>query len=753
MCHSPKASVRMSVTPAFPGGIMKYLPSMLLVLVCFFSTGASATSYYVATNGNDGYSGTIDSPWRHVKYALSKLHAGDTLYLRSGTYYETSTTVGLKGTPSAWITVQSYPGERAVIDGGVPDFASAPNSGWTLVDAFTGLYRSVNANFSGSDLTANATIGGWLLDSNTQLVHYGHSTGETPDSLESTNFTVNGFNPVYIGPGLQLRGDGHVYIRLDPNPYNRLDANGNATLPDIPTDTDPNYNRISVFLTGTLYTLDGAAYLMFQDIDFVDAITLFRLKNSANNIHFDQDFFRYGTYGIVSDLGAANNVEIGYSEFTNGVPPWMRWTDVKDIDVEDSPAYPEFQSVAIDGLPSSFDVHDNYLHKIFDGVHFKDGTANVSFVNNSIFLSHDDAFEISPLVSDVEIAHNMMRHVHNGFGIDRSSTCTGAGIIYMHHNVMDTSASQRQGREGSAKLSQYPLWAPYSPFASHGSGCDTYQLRFYNNTVVGRHPSNNNPLGPSNMTASPSLYVYNNLWYAIDNVSALSKHLESSGAHYDGDAFWQPAPNGQHLLYDFGVSSSSSFDSVASYVSTPGTTWLKHSIQTDPGLSLNAIDSDSIDPTTAWAIYQPTADQIFTVGLDTTGLGWPEGDGITYRGAVDFQPSGTTSTTSSTTSTTSSTTTSTTTTTLPPSTQLSAPTNVRARVFKNHINLAWTAPDQGVAAGYQVYRNGTLIGTTRNTTYSDKNIEPSTTYTYTVVAYDAAGDTSGPSQPVSVRTR
>lgn len=596
---------------------------------------ATGNSYYVAPNGSNSNPGTIDQPWQSVKYSLTKLSPGDTLYLRGGTYYnEGGTTISLKGTSSSWITIQSYSGEKAIIDGGVPDFINAPNSAWELVDSATGLYRSVSSNFSGSDLSSNATLGGWLLDSNNQLVHYGKSTSETPDSLNSTNYTVNGYNPVYIGPGVQLRGDGHVYIRLSPNSYNQLDQNGNPTLPQIPADTNPNNNRISIFTTGALYTLSGASYIAFKNIDFVHAVNLFNLQSGTNHIFFDHDYFKFGSYGINSEpTSGTSDIEIASSEFTNGVPDWLRWTDAKNASYDDSPAYPEFQSVAINGTPSNFYIHDNYIHHVFDGLHFKGGTVNARFINNIIEVSHDDAFEVNPDVQNVEIAHNMMRHVHNGFGVNRSSSCTGVGIINMHHNVMDASKAQRQGREGNSRISQYPLWSPYSPFASHGSGCDTYKLRFYNNTIVGRRAvSSSDSLGPRNMTASPDLYVYNNIWYAINNVSALSNHQESSGAHYDGDAFWQANPSGQPLFYNFGTGSN--FSSLSVYTGTAGTTWLKAGIQTDPGFSVTAIDSNNHDPATVWNIYKPTNPAIFTTGVDTTGLGWSEGDGITYRGAV-----------------------------------------------------------------------------------------------------------------------
>ena len=81
--------------------------------------------------------------------------------------------------------------------------------------------------------------------------------------------------------------------------------------------------------------------------------------------------------------------------------------------------------------------------------------------------------------------------------------------------------------------------------------------------------------------------------------------------------------------------------------------------------------------------------------------------------------------------------------TQPPAT---VPANLQATVISSsQINLSWSAltdNDIGVI-GYNIYRNGTQLTTTANTSYSDTGLSPSTTYAYTVSAYDAAGDESG----------
>jgi len=90
----------------------------------------------------------------------------------------------------------------------------------------------------------------------------------------------------------------------------------------------------------------------------------------------------------------------------------------------------------------------------------------------------------------------------------------------------------------------------------------------------------------------------------------------------------------------------------------------------------------------------------------------------------------------------------------PDTTPPTAPTALTATVMgATRIDLAWAAStDNGTIAGYRVRRGGVELATVQGTTYSDTTVQPSTTYTYDVVAVDAAGNVSAPSAPVSATT-
>lgn len=74
-------------------------------------------------------------------------------------------------------------------------------------------------------------------------------------------------------------------------------------------------------------------------------------------------------------------------------------------------------------------------------------------------------------------------------------------------------------------------------------------------------------------------------------------------------------------------------------------------------------------------------------------------------------------------------------------------------VSSSQINLSWTAAtdDMGVA-GYRIFRGGTQVGSSITTTYSDAGLTANTSYSYTVLAYDAAGNLSNQSTSASATT-
>ena len=77
----------------------------------------------------------------------------------------------------------------------------------------------------------------------------------------------------------------------------------------------------------------------------------------------------------------------------------------------------------------------------------------------------------------------------------------------------------------------------------------------------------------------------------------------------------------------------------------------------------------------------------------------------------------------------------------------SVPTGLTATAVSiSQINLSWTASTDDVGVtGYKIFRNGAQVNTSVNTSFSDTGLASGTSYTYTVSAYDGAGNNSSQS--------
>jgi hypothetical protein len=86
----------------------------------------------------------------------------------------------------------------------------------------------------------------------------------------------------------------------------------------------------------------------------------------------------------------------------------------------------------------------------------------------------------------------------------------------------------------------------------------------------------------------------------------------------------------------------------------------------------------------------------------------------------------------------------------------STPTSLKATApTGNRVDLSWSAASDNVGVdGYTIYRDGAKLDTVGGSTlsYSDTTVAPGSTHSYTVDAFDASGNHSAQSSPVSVTT-
>nr|WBO79614.1 carbohydrate-binding protein [Streptomyces sp. SBE_14.2] len=151
------------------------------------STPPAGTTLYVAPNGTDSAAGTQSAPTT-LTSAISRISAGGTIYVRGGTYHQSSTITipaGNNGTSGARTTLAAYPGETPVLNFSAQSESSS-NRGLQLNASYWHIKGLVveragdNGIFvGGSDNVIERTVTRFNRDTGLQL---GRMTSSTPTS-------------------------------------------------------------------------------------------------------------------------------------------------------------------------------------------------------------------------------------------------------------------------------------------------------------------------------------------------------------------------------------------------------------------------------------------------------------------------------------------------------------------------------------------------------------------------------------------
>jgi hypothetical protein len=121
---------------------------------------AQATEYYVSPNGSDANAGTADLPWLTIQKAADTLAAGDTVYIKAGTYKE-QVQPRNSGTDAQYITYSAYQNDVVILDGENTRPPSADR--WGALFYIPGLsyikvrgLRAINSTYAGFLAEQNA---------------------------------------------------------------------------------------------------------------------------------------------------------------------------------------------------------------------------------------------------------------------------------------------------------------------------------------------------------------------------------------------------------------------------------------------------------------------------------------------------------------------------------------------------------------------------------------------------------------------
>lgn len=215
-------------------------------------------AYFIdPSKGDDRSRGTQQAPWKSIGHALKQLKPGDTLYLRGGTYYGV-VTISVCGTADKPITIRSFPGELAILDGGIREFYDDPAHSWEpFRPGAEGEFRSTKSYPFGGSF---GNFGDSMIPFQRYLTF---SDLRSSNELFRKELTNRADDPtgIYAGPG--VRRDpvtGHIHIRLS---HTRLEGLGNRHYRG---ETDPR--QLPLVISGHDHTMriEGGRHLRFQDL-------------------------------------------------------------------------------------------------------------------------------------------------------------------------------------------------------------------------------------------------------------------------------------------------------------------------------------------------------------------------------------------------------------------------------------------------------------------------------------------------------
>ena len=187
----------------------------LTFIILLSSLVSWAAKYYISPTGSDAAAGNFAAPFYSLNKAWTVVSAGDTVYLRGGTYSYTTQQVmtGKNGTAGNMIKIWAYPGETPVVSKG---------SGYTYNNDYGyGVYFSGNyVHFKGID------ISGYTQE--TPEVWHGFRAYGNNNIFELLNVHNNG-SGMFMGAtstgNLVLNCDFHHHAdSLSPTPYNNGDG-------------------------------------------------------------------------------------------------------------------------------------------------------------------------------------------------------------------------------------------------------------------------------------------------------------------------------------------------------------------------------------------------------------------------------------------------------------------------------------------------------------------------------------------------
>ena len=615
------------------------------------STTANAASLYVATTGNDANPGTQAAPFRTIDKASWVAKPGDVVNVRGGVY-NTIVYIASKGTAAARITFQSFPGEKAIIDGtNTPANKVLVSLGGTEYVDFKG-FEVRNAPYIG--ISAWGTKHTRVLDN---LVHhavrngiyagysaYGTSSDVTIEGNTVHNTVLENQNHTWQG-GWAAAVAVHLTARATVANNKIYNNDGEGVIAVLANNVTVRKNEIFDNFSMGVY-MDNARFTT------VDSNLIY----STGNTRYYREGFPGMGIAVANEVYSTSNPSTD-NTIVNNIVIGTRWGFF----------YGNFENGG--GLKNTLVAHNTFYKPAQAAIEiWQDAHVN-NTIENNISVSGG-----APIVT-----------LQGGGTTFRSNLWYGATPVSL--------------ASGAGDLYADPLFVNGGGFRA-----DDYKLR---------------PLSPAIHTAVASTRVTTDYFGNARTVSA------DRGAHEQSIQLGSSAPVSPLPSTPAGLSAQATETSIrVTWTAVAGDTVRGYNVYRD-GAFVDTVQTNEFVDTQvvaarSYAYHVSTVDTIGnesapSLAVNATLVAAPAKD--TEAPATPSQP------------------------------RITA-------VSTTSVTLQWAqATDNVGVTAYRVSRDGTFLTTVNAPAFVDHGLAAGQTYTYTIVAVDAAGNQSAQSETVTVKTK
>lgn len=511
-----------------------------------------------ALHGDDAFDGSQQKPWRTINHALKQLNPGGTLYLRSGTYYE-HVIVPTSGEEDKPITVRSYPGELAIIDGGLREFYEHPETAWQPFEGGAAdEYVSTRTypEFAARPIVNAFLAAGWEpfygIEDLRPVVqgHFGDSMVplhgyRTAADLRDTSMLwdvdqkFDAAEGVYCGPGLWYdRQTGLIHVRLA---HTDLAGLGQHAYRGV---TDPR--KVPLVISGgyghDVLRINGIRHLVVQDLVLRGASgsPLINVYGS-DNVTLDGVTVYGGSPGLL--VNATSRLRILHCAFRGLAAPWSSRASMKYRGT------PSYLIITQRNQPQNHDFEFAYS-EFTDGHDFAwlRDVKNLRFHHNFVDNFNDDGLEVGAKKGDHElyIYQNLISRCLITFTLhemerDESPLQVDPGSgVYITRNIIDLrrgtfSAPPSEPDGEGAFLNRLGFLC-----SDHGSPAWPHYY-FYHNTTVRTDPAWRGYYGfgmGAQGVHDTKRRVLNNVFVQLQGVPGLNLQPDSGDMFVDGNLHW-----------------------------------------------------------------------------------------------------------------------------------------------------------------------------------------------------------------------